>query len=73
VKCRHCDAELRLPFVDLGTAPASNTYLTREQVRMPEGRSLWFDARLGPALALIEDTAEAVARAGAIDLRAPLA
>jgi putative zinc binding protein len=49
VTCRHCDAEPRLLFVDLGTAPASNAYLTREQLRKPEGRSLWFDARLGPA------------------------
>jgi predicted TPR repeat methyltransferase len=38
VKCRHCGAELRLPFVDLGTAPPSNAYLTREQLQKPEKR-----------------------------------
>lgn len=36
MKCRHCHAELRLPFVDLGTAPPSNAYLTSEQLDQPE-------------------------------------
>jgi 2-polyprenyl-3-methyl-5-hydroxy-6-metoxy-1,4-benzoquinol methylase len=36
VKCRHCGSELRLPFLDLGSAPASNAYLVREQLRAPE-------------------------------------
>lgn len=36
MKCRHCHAELALPFIDLGTAPPSNAYLTREQLAAPE-------------------------------------
>lgn len=36
MKCRHCGARLRLPFIDLGAAPPSNSYLTREQLRAPE-------------------------------------
>jgi 2-polyprenyl-3-methyl-5-hydroxy-6-metoxy-1,4-benzoquinol methylase len=43
VKCRHCGSELRLPFVDLGTAPPSNAYLTREQLRDPEK---WYPLRV---------------------------
>jgi len=38
VKCRHCGSDLRLPFIDLGMAPPSNAYLTREQLREPEKR-----------------------------------
>jgi SAM-dependent methyltransferase len=34
---------LRLPFVDLGTAPASNAYLTAEQLRGPEK---WYPLRV---------------------------
>jgi SAM-dependent methyltransferase len=36
MKCRHCHAELSLPFVDLGTAPPSNAYLTAAQLNEPE-------------------------------------
>jgi SAM-dependent methyltransferase len=36
MKCRHCGAVLSLPFVDLGSAPPSNAYLTEETMRMPE-------------------------------------
>jgi len=36
VKCRHCGAEPRLQFLDLGIAPPSNAYLTDEQLRAPE-------------------------------------
>jgi len=43
VKCRHCGAELRLPFVDLGMAPPSNAYLTREQLCNPEK---WYPLRV---------------------------
>ncbi len=28
MKCRHCGFELKLPLVDLGSAPPSNAYLT---------------------------------------------
>jgi SAM-dependent methyltransferase len=34
--CRHCHAELSLPFVDLGTSPPSNAYLRREDLAQPE-------------------------------------
>ncbi|EGI76494.1 class I SAM-dependent methyltransferase [Hylemonella gracilis] len=36
MKCRHCGAELRLPFLDLGSAPPSNAYLTEAALRGPE-------------------------------------
>jgi len=36
MKCRHCDAPLRLEFVDLGFAPPSNAYLSEEQLSLPE-------------------------------------
>jgi SAM-dependent methyltransferase len=43
VKCRHCGSELRLPFLDLGTAPLSNAYLTQEQLHAPEK---WYPLRV---------------------------
>jgi SAM-dependent methyltransferase len=36
MKCRHCQAELTLPFVDLGSAPPSNAYLTQKTLHAPE-------------------------------------
>lgn len=36
MKCRHCQSELTLPLVDLGSAPPSNAYLTVETLRTPE-------------------------------------
>jgi len=36
VKCRHCGTKLRLPFLDLGTAPPSNAYLGADKVNAPE-------------------------------------
>lgn len=36
MKCRYCQAELTLPFVDLGTAPPSNAYLGADELRAPE-------------------------------------
>jgi SAM-dependent methyltransferase len=36
MKCRHCQAELTLPFLDLGTAPPSNAYLSPAQLDAPE-------------------------------------
>ncbi len=36
MKCRHCQSELTLPLVDLGSAPPSNAYLTFQTLRAPE-------------------------------------
>jgi SAM-dependent methyltransferase len=36
VKCRHCSAELEHTFLDLGSAPPSNAYLTGEDLNRPE-------------------------------------
>lgn len=36
MKCRGCAAELRLPLIDLGTAPPSNAYLRAEQLDAAE-------------------------------------
>ena len=43
MKCRHCQAELTLPFIDLETAPPSNSYLTSEQLSAPEK---WYPLRV---------------------------
>ena len=39
MKCRHCDTELTLPLVDLGSSPPSNAYLTQKTLKAPEK---WF-------------------------------
>lgn len=36
MKCRHCSADITIPFVDLATAPPSNAYLTGEALHAPE-------------------------------------
>jgi SAM-dependent methyltransferase len=36
MKCRHCQTELTLPLVDLGSAPPSNAYLTKQTMHAPE-------------------------------------
>lgn len=36
MKCRHCHTELHLSFIDLGTAPPSNAYLTLSSLSAPE-------------------------------------
>lgn len=36
MKCRHCQAELTLPLIDLGAAPPSNAYLTEQTLHAPE-------------------------------------
>lgn len=41
--CRHCAQPLTLPFLDLGSAPPSNAYLSAEALRAPE---VWFPLRL---------------------------
>ncbi len=43
MKCRHCQSELNLPFVDLGSAPPSNAYLTDATLHAPEK---WFPLRV---------------------------
>lgn len=43
MKCRHCNSELCLPFLDLGSAPPSNAYLTEAGLRAPE---VWYPLRL---------------------------
>ena len=43
MKCRHCAAPLERVFLDLGSAPPSNAYLTPATLRAPE---LWFPLRL---------------------------
>jgi len=43
MKCRHCAAPLNLPLIDLGTAPPSNAYLTKEQLHAPE---TWYPLRV---------------------------
>ncbi len=36
MRCRHCDQPLTKTFVDLGSAPPSNAYLTAEALKAPE-------------------------------------
>jgi 2-polyprenyl-3-methyl-5-hydroxy-6-metoxy-1,4-benzoquinol methylase len=43
VKCRHCGSELHLNFLDLGSAPPSNAYLSHEALSAPE---TWYPLRL---------------------------
>jgi SAM-dependent methyltransferase len=43
VNCRHCGTILHLPFLDLGSAPPSNAYLTLETLHAPEQ---WFPLRV---------------------------
>lgn len=43
MKCRHCGSELKLPLVDLGSAPPSNAYLTSQTLHAPEK---WFPLRV---------------------------
>lgn len=43
MKCRHCAAPLELTFVDLGSAPPSNAYLTGQTLHAPEK---WFPLRV---------------------------
>lgn len=43
MQCRHCAADLTRLFVDLGSAPPSNAYLTEEALHGPE---VWFPLRV---------------------------
>lgn len=43
MKCRHCGSALQLLFLDLGSAPPSNAYLSAVALRAPE---TWFPLRI---------------------------
>jgi len=43
MNCRHCKSELDMAFLDLGSAPPSNAYLTEEGLKRPE---TWFPLRV---------------------------
>ncbi|MEI7957009.1 MAG: class I SAM-dependent methyltransferase [Verrucomicrobiota bacterium] len=43
MKCRHCQCEVALPLIDLGSAPPSNAYLTPISLRRPEK---WFPLKV---------------------------
>ncbi|KAF0188189.1 MAG: hypothetical protein FD168_1893 [Desulfobulbaceae bacterium] len=43
MNCRHCGAALQRPFLDLGSAPPSNAYLTLDTLHAPEQ---WFPLRV---------------------------
>ena len=43
MKCRHCHSALNLPFLDLGSAPPSNSYLTGAALQAAE---VWYPLRL---------------------------
>lgn len=43
MNCRHCGAPLTLSFMDLGSAPPSNAYLTERDLTRPER---WFPLRV---------------------------
>ena len=36
MKCRHCSIELEHIFLDLGCAPPSNAYLSKDELLAPE-------------------------------------
>ena len=36
MKCRHCNTNLTHTFVDLGSSPPSNSYLTHETIKKAE-------------------------------------
>jgi len=44
MKCRHCKADLSISFIDLGSVPPSNAYLTVEKLVLPEK---WFPLKVG--------------------------
>ena len=43
MNCRHCGEAASIPFVDLGSAPPSNAYLTEQALRAPEA---WYPLRV---------------------------
>ncbi len=43
MNCRHCGNQLQLSFIDLGSAPPSNNYLTHDSLHLPE---LWLPLKV---------------------------
>ncbi len=43
MKCRHCNTELKLSFIDLGSAPPSNSYLSLKALSEKE---VWYPLRV---------------------------
>ena len=43
MNCRHCDADVSLSLIDLGSSPPSNAYLTKLTLRRPEK---WFPLKV---------------------------
>jgi SAM-dependent methyltransferase len=43
MKCRHCNTDLEMSFIDLESAPPSNAYLTAQSLHEPEK---WFPLRV---------------------------
>ncbi len=43
VKCRHCQTDLQVAFIDLGSAPPSNAYLTEAKLKEPE---IWYPLKV---------------------------
>ena len=43
MECRHCGSERHVTFIDLGSSPPSNAYLTADQLRAPEK---WYPLRV---------------------------
>jgi len=43
MKCRHCKKEIEICFLDLGSAPYSNAYLTFENINSKE---IWFPLKV---------------------------
>jgi 2-polyprenyl-3-methyl-5-hydroxy-6-metoxy-1,4-benzoquinol methylase len=43
MKCRHCASPVDLPFIDLGSAPPSNAYLSEADLHAPEK---WYPLRV---------------------------
>ncbi|MCF8470723.1 MAG: class I SAM-dependent methyltransferase [Parvibaculum sp.] len=43
MKCRHCGSPLTVSFIDLGSAPPSNAYLTADTLNGPE---VWYPLRV---------------------------
>ena len=60
MKCRHCNAEVTLPLIELGSAPPSNAYLTKLTMHRPEK---WFPLKVLVCESCLLVQAEAYSRA----------
>ena len=63
MNCRHCQSPIRLPLIDLGSAPPSNAYLTHVTLRRPEK---WFPLKVVVCESCWLVQAEAYSRAAEI-------